>query len=1613
MLPSSARADKKKANLIDAIVALVREKIPEPAASQVEPFVRQYYARVATEDLVEGDVADLYGAAIAHWDLLRKRAPGAHMIRIYNPNLQEHGWRSTHTIIETVTDDRPFLVDSISMALNRRGFTLHLIIHPIVRLKRNAQGALLQLFEEGDDPANEGMLESLIHAEVDRETDPELLDALRADLRGVLEDVQSAVEDWPKMRERVGLAISDLEAHPPPQQAGDIDEVKAFLRWIEVENFTFLGYRDYELIKHNGEDVLRIVPGSDLGILRDRGPRPVSSSFAELPAEVKRLARDPDPLILTKSSSRATVHRSAYLDYIGIKRFDAEAHVIGERRWLGLYTSSAYQSSPRAIPLLRQKLNRILTRSGLVPNSHSGKALLFILETYPRDELFQASEDELYETALGILHLQERQRVRLFVRADPYGRFLSCLVFVPRDRYHTELRERMQAIFRTTFNAEEMDFTVALSEAALARIHFIIHTRPGSLPEYDTRALEAQLVEASRSWQDKLHEALLEAHGEELGNDLFRRYREAFPAAYREDYTVRDAVYDIDRIEAALRGQRLEMNLYWPLEEIAGDVLRFKLYHPGASIILSTVLPMLENMGVTVMDDRPYAIEPMGMLPLWIHDFGLKHTEKSDLLNADALRPLVFQDAFAQVWEGTVENDGFNRLVLSANLNARAIVVLRAYAKYLRQTGSTFSQAYMEQALAHHPRIAERLIELFHARFDPKREGHAEAVSRLSAEIEGALAGVASLDEDRILRSFLGVIQASLRTNYFQLDSQGSPKSYLALKLDPALIPQLPKPRPRYEIFVYSARVEGVHLRGGKVARGGIRWSDRKEDFRTEVLGLMKAQMVKNAVIVPVGAKGGFVVKRPSANGEAMRQEGIACYQIFIRGLLDLTDNRLGDSVVPPPDVIRYEGDDPYLVVAADKGTASFSDIANAIAREYGFWLGDAFASGGSAGYDHKQMGITARGAWECVRHHFRGLGLDIQIQDLTVVGIGDMGGDVFGNGMLQSEHIRLIGAFNHQHIFLDPTPDPKASYAERRRLFERPGTRWTDYNPGLISPGGGVYSRTLKSIPISLEVKQTLAINADTLTPAELIQALLRAPVDLLWNGGIGTFIKATVETHADVGDRSNDGIRVNASELRCRVIGEGGNLGVTQRGRIEYALMGGRLNTDAIDNSGGVDCSDREVNLKIPLNAAVAKGDLTEKQRNALLKEMRDEVAGRVIQDNYRQAWAISVAERESELHFDWYWRFIVSLERKEVLDRALEALPDDEALSERRAARKGLTRPELACLLAFAKLSLYPQILASNLPDDPYLSTVLERYFPAPLRQRFANEIQEHRLRREIIATIATNSLVNRAGITFAQRMQDQSGLDIPTIARAYMSARDVFALRDLWSAIDAVEDRIAQRVGVAMILETQRMLEQATRWFLRRRHHYSEIAATVKCFAPAVAAMAASLSQWVVGLERSVIEESVRHYQEQGVPTALAAHIVGLDALVCTLDLSEIAPTVGLELMPLATAYFQLGERLDLYWLRRQIAKLPAENQWQERVRMDLAEQVLEFQKGLTATVLKAYTGTVETGIDIWLDKHRDTVERYRAILAELKSSGAPDLAMLTVALGTIRGVLDVG
>ncbi|MGF6770282.1 glutamate dehydrogenase [Paraburkholderia sp. GAS199] len=1600
-----AKNEEAVTHLLNDVFEFARGRLPEPTFAVIEPFLRHYYDFVDADDLQSRTIADLYGAALAHWQTAQRFVPGSERLRVYNPILEQHGWHSDHTVIEIVNDDMPFLVDSVSMAVNRLGLALHSVVHPVFRIWRGPDGSIVRVSQGAEEASDSrSQLASFIHFEVDRCGDAARLDALRDEIARVLRDVRAAVEDWPKIVELARVTIKGMKAGEGGPEGL---EARAFLEWMVADHFTFLGQRDYELVRHDVGYGLRAVPGSGLGILRD-ALRPVGAAeITPLPAAAADIIAGASPIFLTKANSRATVHRPGYLDYVGIKLTGADGKVTGERRFIGLYTSTAYLVSAAEIPIVRRKCANIVRRAGFLPKGHLAKSLVTVLETYPRDELFQADEDQLYDIALGVLRLQEHQRTRLFVRRDRFDRFVSCLVFVPRDKYNTDLRQRIANLLADAFNGESVEFTPLLSESTLARIHFVVHAKPDGMPSVDVRELEARLVQVSRRWQDDLADALLDAYGEEQGNRLLQHYADSFPAGYRDDYPARTAVRDIELIERVQGSERLAMNLYRPIES-GPRAFRFKVYRAGSPIALSRSLPMLEHLGVRVDEERPYLIEAIGATPAWIHDFGLELADDAEF-DIERVKDL-FEEAFEQVWTGTIESDDFNRLVLRAQLNAREVTILRAYAKYLRQVGSTFSDAYIERAVTGNPSIARMLVELFIARFNPAlgdtREAHVDGWLKT---IESALDQVPNLDEDRILRQFLGVINATQRTNYYRFDSSGHPKPYLSFKFNPSQVPGLPEPKPMFEIWVYSPRVEGVHLRGGRVARGGLRWSDRREDFRTEVLGLMKAQMVKNVVIVPVGSKGGFVVKNPPpvTERDAWMREGIACYQTFLRGLLDLTDNLAGTDVVPPPDVVRHDPDDPYLVVAADKGTATFSDYANAISQEYGFWLDDAFASGGSVGYDHKKMAITARGAWESVKRHFREMGVDTQATDFTVVGVGDMSGDVFGNGMLLSPHIRLVAAFDHRHIFLDPNPDPAVSLAERGRLFVMDRSSWADYDPALISAGGGVFPRTAKTIPLSPAVQTVLGISAAALAPTELMRAILQAPVDLLYNGGIGTYVKASRETHLQVGDRANDAIRVNGADLQCKVVAEGGNLGLTQLGRIEFAQRGGRINTDAIDNSAGVDCSDHEVNIKILLGLVVSDGEMTEKQRNALLAEMTDEVGLLVLQDNYYQTQALSIAGRYGVELLDAEARLMRYLERAGRLNRVIEFLPTDDEVTERMAAKQGLTTPERAVLLAYSKMWLYDALLDSPMPEDPLVADMLVEYFPKPLRQRFSEPMQRHPLRREILATHLTNALVNRVGCEFVHRLMEETDAQPGAIVRACIMARDVFDLDDVWRSIDALDNRVADDVQARMFVEVARLVERSALWFLRQLQTGAvgdgDVAGLLARCRDAAQRLAPQWPSLLPAADMEALSERQRVLVDAGVDSELAVRIASGEISAALLDIAEVASTCGRSIELVAGVYFALGTLLNYSWISERAAALPAPTHWDMLARATALAELARLKRALTTSALADAdeASTPEALVEQWRERRAAQLERYGRLLADLRATGGASLSMLLV------------
>ncbi|MFF3122219.1 NAD-glutamate dehydrogenase [Streptomyces sp. NPDC057908] len=1615
-----------------------------PGQDVLLAYLQRYYLHTAPEDIAGRDPVDVFGAASSHYRLAETRPQGTANVRVHTPTVEENGWTCSHSVVEVVTDDMPFLVDSVTNELSRQGRGIHVVIHPQVVVRRDVTGKLIEVLADGNGIStslqgrkdakgagtglpHDALVESWIHVEIDRETDRSDLQQISTDLLRVLSDVRETVEDWDKMRDAALRIADDLPGEPLDDLADEeVNEARELLRWLAADHFTFLGYREYEL---KDTDALAAVPGTGLGILRSDPhhsvdeAHPVSPSFDRLPADARAKARERKLLILTKANSRSTVHRPSYLDYVGVKKFDADGNVIGERRFLGLFSSAAYTESVRRVPVIRRKVAEVLEGAGFSPNSHDGRDLLQILETYPRDELFQTPVDQLRSVVTSVLYLQERRRLRLYLRQDEYGRYYSAIVYLPRDRYTTGVRLRLIDILKEELGGTSVDFTAWNTESILSRLHFVVRVAPGTelpdLTDAEADRIEARLVEAARSWADGFQEALNAECGEERAAELMRQYGHSFPEGYKADHTPRSAVADLVHLEALKKDEKdFALSLYEPVGAGPGE-RRFKIYRTGEQVSLSAVLPALQRLGVEVVDERPYELRCADRTHAWIYDFGLRMPQTNGNGNylADDARDR-FQDAFAAVWTGEAENDGFNSLVLGAGLNWRQAMVLRAYAKYLRQAGSTFSQDYMESTLRNNVHTTRLLVSLFEARMSPERQrAGTELTDGLLEELDGALDQVASLDEDRILRSFLTVIKATLRTNFFQMADDGRPHSYVSMKFDPQSIPDLPAPRPAFEIWVYSPRVEGVHLRFGKVARGGLRWSDRREDFRTEILGLVKAQMVKNTVIVPVGAKGGFVAKQlpdPAVDRDAWMAEGIASYRTFISALLDITDNMVAGEVVPPRDVVRHDEDDTYLVVAADKGTAKFSDIANEVAVSYGFWLGDAFASGGSAGYDHKGMGITARGAWESVERHFRELGHDTQTEDFTVVGVGDMSGDVFGNGMLLSEHIRLVAAFDHRHIFIDPNPDAATSYAERRRLFDLPRSSWADYNKELLSAGGGIHPRSAKSIPVNAHIREALGIESGVtkMTPAELMQTILKARVDLLWNGGIGTYIKSSAESNPDVGDKANDAIRVNGQDLRAKVVGEGGNLGATQLGRIEFARNGGRINTDAIDNSAGVDTSDHEVNIKILLNGLVRDGDMTVKQRNKLLAEMTDEIGRLVLRNNYAQNVALANATSQAPSLLHAHQRFMRRLVRDGDLDRGLEFLPTDRQIRELLNAGKGLSQPELAVLLAYTKITAARELIKTSLPDDPHLQKLLHAYFPQQLREQFSEAVDGHALRREIITTVLVNDTVNTGGSTFLHRLREETGASIEEIVRAQFAAREIFGLGQVWDAVEALDNEVAADVQTRIRLHSRRLVERGSRWLLGNRPQPLEIAGTIDFFKAGVEQVWAELPKMLMGADLDWYQSILDELTEAGVPGELAQRVAGFSSAFPALDIVAIAERTGKDPLSVAEVYYDLADRLGITQLMDRIIELPRADRWQSMARASIREDLYAAHAGLTADVLSVGNGTStpEERFKAWEEKNAAILTRSRSTLEEIQGSDAFDLANLSVAMRTMRTLL---
>lgn len=1595
---------------IESVIALAKSMLP--SATSLPMFIEQFYRNVDADELAERDPQSLFEAARASWDLLQTSNGIDPAIRIYNPDKQSDKWASNFTIIDLVLPDMPFLVDSIGMEMQKQGLAMHFLVHPLFIIDRTKHGAIENICvpKQAGDLKN-AKRESVIHIEIDRISGASQQASVYQELKSVLTDVERAVTDWPLMREKILEVKVQAVSAPADIDERERTEILTFLQWIHDDHLTILGYREYVLREVDGNLELHALTSSGLGILRCEDAESLSLSFAALPPEIRTLATSKDLLITNKSNSRATIHRPGYMDYIGVKKYDSSGKVIGEHRILGLYTTSAFNTPPKDIPYLRLKVERLLERADLPAKSHRAKLLMDIVDFYPRDELFQMSDDDLFRIVTGILHMQERQRVRLFVREDAYRRFVTCLVYVPRERFSTDVRIRILTELKNVFaGSEEPQFNVQIGNSLLARIFAVIRTSNYQCDIPDIKALEQSLTLLTWHWKDFLRSALFRAYSEITSLHLFEQYAEAFPVDYQEWNDASAAVDDIESMESLNDNKPLSIRLFQREEDMSrSGHFRIKIYNLAAPIVLSDTLPLLENMGLRVINARPFHVTKMNQQQAWLLEFQVS-TDCSGCVDLDNLSDLV-SDTFVATWFGKVENDPFNALAIKASLPSRQVIILRMYSRYLKQVGLPYSQHYIAETLQAQASIASRLVALFEAKFSLDRHS-LERTQSIENDIQQALNDVSSLDQDRILRALMDLILCTLRTNYYQDD-----KSYTSIKLSSRDIEALPEPRPRYEVFVYSPDTEGVHLRAGKVARGGLRWSDRKEDYRTEVLGLVKAQMVKNAVIVPEGSKGGFIVKESLAGLDRAKvmEKVLASYKIFIQGLLDITDNLVNNEVKQPDGVIRYDDDDPYLVVAADKGTATFSDIANGVSQAYGFWLNDAFASGGSNGYDHKKMGITARGAWESVKRHFRELGKNIQNEPFTVVGIGDMSGDVFGNGMLLSRQIKLIAAFDHRHIFIDPNPDSAVSYKERQRLFELPGSSWDDYDRSLLSEGGGIYSRSLKSIELSDAAVKALGLGKNRFTSITLINALLKAPVELIWNGGIGTYIKASSESHADVGDRHNDNIRISASELRAKVIGEGGNLGVTQLARIEYAKLGGMCNTDSIDNSAGVDCSDHEVNIKILLNAALQSGALDNVARNKLLREMTDDVAQLVLQHNYTQTQVISLMVDQRQSLFNEHVRYMRALERLGLLKPAIEFLPDEEEQAKRIVDGTGMTRPELCILLAYAKIDVFLQLVKSQLVDEEYFVDGTSRYFPERLRRPFAEQIQQHRLQREIIATKTTNNMLNRMGATFVFRLQELTGAPAYRIVRAFSIIRDSFRLPELWQQVDHLDNKIPTSLQFQLQHRINQLAEHGSLWILRTYRQIESMHIMIRDFRRCIATLNEHFNGFLADSHREQWQLTREALSAEGVPGRLADSLASLEIDYLFLDIILLANDTGKPLEDCAKIYFSLLDILDTYWLHLGIRQFKAEDNWHAAARSGLEEELYVLERKIACAIIRA---TEETPFDpltvtaVWQDKNSDQLSYCKATLGELQSVEPGSLAIFMVAIQQLRSLLHV-
>lgn len=1601
-----------KQGLLEKAVSVLVAEFGKDHKQNITHFIENLFEHSPPTEWSKLKVEEVVEGLSRLWKLIAVRPKSKEKFEVYHWKPKGKSAVAERVIIDFVNDDMPFLVDSLIQVLGREGIRPRLVLHPVYLVKRDKSGHLLFL-ERSNGSKEKGTSESIIHCEITEGITSDLIDVLKNKLPEIYTEVRRATSDWAEMRQKIDVAVQDLAEVSRVLKADQTEEVLEFLKWIKDDHFTFLGYCKYDLVTSSGKLLKEPSTTDTLGVLKEEKLHNLSVLYEGITFNslARRYIYEPVPIAINKTSKISNVHRAVPMDSVWVKRFNARGQVIGIHIFVGLFTSVAYDSSARDIPLLRRKIIQILEYSNLSSHWHDGKGLIHILDSLPRDELFQATVPELSEIGLAVLRLQQRPRVALFVRQDQFNRFLSCLVYIPRERFDTALCDEMGNILAQELKGEVSAYKAQYGALDFARVHYTVTLKDGINENASYEAIEQKLINAARLWKDDLRVSLNEVFSETESAVYYRRYRDAFGRGYQERFKGSTAVLDIIEIEKVLKSQKRYARLTAD-ETSNNSSIKLKIYNYKTPIHLSDILPVLENLNLRVISEIPFKVKASDQVTeIWIHDFEAE--SKDNRLIDIKVVSQKFLEALNKVWEQEIENDGFNKLVLRAQLDVRQCMLLRAYAKYLRQLQLPFSKEYIETTLVKNPEIISSLVQLFERKFDPKIKTED---SKLIAKINKDLDQVVSIDEDRILRGYLNLIQASVRTNYYQRTADGSVKPYFSIKFLCSKIDEMPLPKPMFEIFVYSPRFEAVHLRGGKVARGGIRWSDRLEDFRTEILGLIKAQMVKNTVIVPVGSKGGFVLKRDlkGSTRDEIMAEGIECYRGMMCGLLDITDNLVGGKIIAPKDIVRWDEDDPYLVVAADKGTATFSDYANGVSKDYKFWLDDAFASGGSAGYDHKKMAITARGAWESVKRHFKEMNIDITKTSITVIGIGDMSGDVFGNGMLLSKHLKLLFGIDHRHIFIDPDPDLVTSFKERQRLFNLPRSSWMDYDKKILSKGGAIFERTSKEIILTPEIRNLLGWGQEKITPNRLIQEILKYPADLLWLGGIGTFIKSSRESNADVGDRTNDSIRVNARDIHVKVVGEGANLGVTQLGRIEFANLGGHINTDAIDNSAGVDCSDHEVNIKILLNGIMKEGTLNLKERNKLLETMTDEVGKLVLRDNYMQTQALSLLREMGVQNLDHQIKVMNNLEKHGKLNRALEFLPDDNTLQEYIASQRGLSRPELAVLMAYSKIYTYDQILASNVPEDFYFESAVVNYFPEPLRQNYRKEILHHPLRREIVATIATNELINRLGLAFLHEAQEKSGCDFSEVVRACFVIISVFDLNSFWHEIENLDNKVQASVQLRSMMDILKIVKRTTLWLLRYQNKIESISETSSILRVGVESFLSGLANCLDDEGYGALAASINAYITDGLDYDFAQRLSILKIAASSPDIILIATETGSTVQNVASLYFMVGNRFGFNQLRLSIDNLSSSSFWHRWAAAGLQEDLYIYQNNMVMSILSYMrrSKTLEklsmtTLLENWIHTYSRDVERVDQVLNEAKLHGLGDFSLITVVARELR------